>query len=220
MQGASLPTAPFLVLDEPIAPDWPHQWPAFVKPACQDASVGISQGSVVKTPDELAGRVRHVFERDGGPVLVEQYIPGREFHVHVIEESTEGQRSRLRVMPAAEVQFRSASGAWPIYSYEAKWNESSEEHRNGALVSGVELEQPLRERVEEVCTAVYRLVGLRDYGRVDLRVSPEGHPYVLEVNPNPYLNSLLLVQGLNAMGQSFAEFVQGLVRNALRRGGA
>ena len=84
---------------------------------------------MVKTPDELAGRVRHVFERDGGPALVEQYIPGREFHVHVIEESTEGQRSRLRVMPAAEVQFRSASGAWPIYSYEAKWNESSEEHR-------------------------------------------------------------------------------------------
>jgi len=220
MQGAGLPTAPFLVLDDPSAPDWPQAWPAFVKPACQDASVGIEQASVVTTPDELAARVRHVFERYGGPVLVEQYIPGREFHVHVLEEPPEGSCRRLRVMPAAEVQFRGGSDHWPIYTYEAKWNESSTEFRDAPLVSGVDLESPLRERIETVCAAAYRLVGVRDYARVDLRVTPEGQPFVLEVNPNPYLNSALLVQGLKAMGRTFGEFVQRLVKNAMSRGGS
>jgi D-alanine-D-alanine ligase len=213
LRGAGLLTAPFLVLDEPRDLDWPHDWPAFVKPACQDASVGIDQGSVVMTPDELVERVRYVFDRYGGPVLVEQYVPGRELHVHVVEESG----SRLRVMPPAEVRFQAGPGYWPVYTYEGKWNESSIEFRSTLLVGGVSLEGELGERVADVCAAAYRLLGMRDYARVDLRLTPAGEPFVLEVNPNPYLNSVILVEGLKAMDRQFPDFVQGLVRNALER---
>ena len=63
----------------------------------------------------------------------------------------------------------------------------------------------------------YRLVGLRDYGRVDLRLTAAGEPVVMEVNPNPHLNSRVLIDALTAMGRTFPEFVRGLVANALRR---
>jgi len=213
LRGGGLLTAPFLVLDEPREFDWPHAWPAFVKPACQDASVGIDQQSVVTTPAQLAARVRYVFDRYGPLVLVEQYVTGREFHVHVFEESD----SRVQVMPPAEVRFRSGPGYWPVYTYDGKWNESSVEFRNTQLVGNVTLEGELGDRVAHVCATAYRLLGMRDYARVDLRVTPLGEPYVLEVNPNPYLNSLILMEGLKAMGRQFPEFVRGLVRNALDR---
>jgi D-alanine-D-alanine ligase len=217
LRGAGVPTPPFVVVDRPPADPWPHPWPAIVKPACTDASIGIDQGSVVKNQPELDARVTHVFDRFGGPVLIEQFISGRELHMHLFDDPSDG---RLVVMPAAEVIFDHPPGGfyWSVYSYEAKWNESSVEFKSSRLVGGITLPSPFRERVEEICVAAYRLVGLRNYGRVDLRVTPDGEPYVLEVNPNPHLNSLELVQCLKAMGLDFGGFVRGLVGNALKRG--
>ena len=122
-------------------------------------------------------------------------------------------------MPAAEVvyEYPAASGYWPVYSYDAKWNEQSPEYRASKLQGGLTLPPPLGDRVAEMCLAAYRLVGLRDYGRVDLRVTDAGEPFVIEVNPNPHLNSLVLVDGLTAMGHDFDGFVRGLVANALGR---
>src|SRR5262249_5262374 len=97
------------------------------------------------------------------------------------------------------------------------WNESSVEFKNTPLVSGVELESPLRELVADISAAAYKLLDMRDYARVDLRVTPEGEPFVLEVNPNPDLNSMLIVNALKALGVQFAQFVCGLVENAMKR---
>jgi len=220
-QGAGLPTAPFRVIDRPPAGHWPHGWPAIVKPACQDCSVGIDQEAVVTNRSELDARVATVFERLGGPVLVEQFIPGREFHIHVIDDSTASPAEPLRVLPPTEIRFELTrdDGYWPIYTYEGKWNEASMEFKRTPLVTGVDLPGPLWDRVVEVSRSAYSLVGLRDYGRVDLRITPEGEPYLLEVNPNPYLNSIALVDGLKGIGRGFGEFIQGIVRNALGRGG-
>ena len=79
------------------------------------------------------------------------------------------------------------------------------------------LPDDLARRIAEICIAAYRLVGLRDYGRVDVRVTPEGRPFVLEVNPNPYLNSSILVEGLKRVGITFHQFVNDMVRAALKR---
>jgi D-alanine-D-alanine ligase len=214
-RGARLATPPFQVVESPSMPPWPHPWPAIVKPACQDASVGIDQGSVVKSQPELDARVAYLFEKYGGPVLVEQYIAGREFHVHVID----GPDGRPVVLPATEIRFEAGAGYWPIYTYEGKWNEQSVEFKKTPYDTTVELPAPLAEQVAEICAAAYRLVRMRGYGRVDLRVTPEGRAYVLEVNPNPYLNSKALVDGLQRVGRSFPEFVQSLVRNALGQSG-
>ena len=216
LQGAGVRSAPFQVVERLPAGDWPHAWPAIVKPACQDASVGIDQGSVVTTAAELEARVAYVFEKYGGPALVEQFIHGRELHVNMFEELD----GSLRIIPPAELRFEYPPGQklWPIYSYEAKWNEQSVEYKSIPLDCGITLPSPLAERVTEICTTAYRLTGMRDYARVDLRVTGDGEPFVIEVNPNPHLNSLIVVDGLKAMGRQFPEFVRGLVANALARG--
>jgi D-alanine-D-alanine ligase len=215
LQGAGVETAPFQVIHSRPAGDWPHAWPAIVKPACQDASVGIDQASVVTSQAELERRVDHVFERFGGPALVERFLAGRELHVHLIEDPDDG---RLMVTPAAEVVFDSSPGnaLWPVYSYAAKWDEGSDEYKASRLESPVVLPPGLNERVEKACLAAYRQVGLHDYGRVDLRVVGD-EPSVIEVNPNPHINSLVFVNALKAMGWDFPKFVQGLVRLAKKR---
>jgi D-alanine-D-alanine ligase len=208
LQGAGINTPAFEVIESsPVG--WPHGWPAIVKPATQDASVGIDQGSVVTSQAELESRVAHLLNRFGPPILVEQYIPGREFHVHVFDDPQTG---RPRVTPPAEIRFEAGGDYWPIYTYEGKWNEQSVEYKKTPLDTSVTLPSPLAERVDEICLATYHLVGMRDYGRVDVRVTSAGRPFVLEVNPNPYLNSIILVDGLKRLGFSFAQFIQGMVR--------
>lgn len=217
LQGAGLPTARFRMVESLPAGDWPFEWPAIVKPACQDASVGIDQGSVVTSQLQLEERVKQVLARFGGPVLVEQFLVGRELHVNMFDEPTTDGQSIVRVVPPTEIRFEAGPGYWPIYSYEGKWNEQSHEYKSTPLDTAITLTGALAERVAEVCTAAYRLMGLRDYGRVDVRVTPDGTPYVLEVNPNPYLNSIALVDGLKCLGIQFTDFVQNMVRLALAR---
>lgn len=217
LHGGGVPTAPFAVIDRLPAATWPHAWPAIVKPACQDASVGIDQESVVSNQAELERRAAYVFEQFGGPVLVEQFLFGREIQFHLFEEAATGGPT---LMPGAELihDIRPGQKRWAIYSYRAKWDEDSDEYLNTRFGCGVQLPSPLGDRVHQMCEAAYRLVGLRDYGRVDIRLTDAGEPYVIEVNPNPHLNSLLLVENLKAMGREFGGFVHMLVGNALRRG--
>jgi D-alanine-D-alanine ligase len=214
--GAGLPTAAFQHVHTEAVPEWPHAWPAIVKPACQDSSVGIEQGSVVQSQPELIARVRHVLATYGGPVLIEQYIPGREFHINLFERNAS---TDLIVVPFGEVRFEFPAGdaKWPIYSYQAKWNEKSNEYETAHIDSRVQLSGGLGPKLEEVCRAAYRALGLRDYGRIDLRVTPKGDPYILEVNPNPYLESPILVDGIESLGIKLPEFLREMAFNALGR---
>lgn len=216
LQGAGIPTPPFQVVDRLPAGPWPHPWPAIVKPAYQDASIGIEQKSVVTSQAELDARVEHVFDRFGGPALVEQFVDGREILLHLYDDPADG---RLVVTPAAEIvfEFTPDQGLWPIYSYPGKWDPESADYLGSRTVGGVELPVPLRERAAEMCAAAYRLLGLRDYARADLRVTPAGEPFVIEMNPNPHLNSIVLVDSLRPLGLDFDGFAQLLVENALKR---
>lgn len=212
LQGAGLPTAPFTLFETLPISEWAHGWPAIVKPAYQDASVGIDQASVVRDLEELNARARYVFDTYGGPVLVEKFIFGREYHVNLYEEWDE-----LIIVPPTELKFQAGEGYWPIYSYQGKWNESSMEYKSTGLETAIEFPSEVRERAEAACRAGYRLMGMRDYGRVDLRIGEDGTPYVLEANPNPHLNSIAVVDGMHKLGKTFADLIQTLVRNALNR---
>lgn len=222
LQSAGLPTAAFMMVDRlPMSP-WPHNWPAIVKPVYQDASVGIDQASVVNTPAEMVARVAHLFENYGPPVIVEQYIPGREFHVNIYEQlEPDESGDRLRVLPIAELDFRhqpkDGQTYWPIYSYQAKWNEQSAECKGTHIRTGIELPDDLLRSIHRTCKAAYRLVGMRDYGRVDIRLTPDGQPYVLEVNPNPFLNSIVLVDGMKQIGKHFNDLLLAIIHNAHAR---
>lgn len=218
LSAAHLPTAPYLVVPEgaPV-PRWRRGWPVIVKPAAQDASVGIDQGSVVNTQAELAARVEHVRRAYGGEVLVEAFVFGRELHVNVIQVA--GARTP-EVLPLAEIEFHDTRpGWWPVYTFTAKWDMDSEEYKNAPLKAPVYIDPGPHAALEKIAVRAFRLFECRDYARLDVRMAPDGSFAVLEMNPNPYLNSLALVNGLAATGRAFEWVVVQMVLAALARGG-
>ncbi|MFL5341699.1 MAG: hypothetical protein ACJ8F7_16260 [Gemmataceae bacterium] len=212
LRGAGLPTAPFFTVDRLPCPESDLPWPVIVKPAAQDASVGIEQGSVVTDQAALEARVECVLQRYGGPALVEQFIAGREFLASVLQTGP----GDLQVLPLAEIVFKDPA-VWPIYSYDAKWAAESSEYVNTPLVSPVELPEEQMGQLADAATAAYRLLNCRDYARIDMRVTADGKPCILEVNPNPFINSIALINGLQAVGRAHPDFVCGLARAALGR---
>lgn len=220
LAAAGIPTPEYMVIDGLPVPSWKGGWPAIVKPAFQDASVGIDQESVVTSQKQLAERAAYVLERYGAPVLVEQFIFGREFHVNIIEERTSANRRTLRVLPITEVAFLDADKTlWPVYTFKAKWHEHSEEFAKADIRTAITLPPELHSALEPIAQKAYHTLQCRDYARLDVRLDARGQFYVLEVNPNPYLNSITLVDGLKAIGRSYEWWVVEMALAALDRGG-
>jgi D-alanine-D-alanine ligase len=220
LAAAGLPTPEYVVVEGPPVPAWAGGWPAIVKPACQDASVGIDQSSVVTSQEQLDERVRFVLRTYGPPVLVERFLTGREFHVNMVEDGPADRPRALTVLPLAEIAYRHTDPShWPVYTFAAKWYEQSEEFKSAPLVSPVSLPPEPTARLAEIASRAYRLLGCRDYARVDVRMTPEGAFSVLEMNPNPYLDSLALVNGLEAIGRTHEQWVVDLALAAVARGG-
>lgn len=218
LTAAKLPTAPYLVVPEgdPV-PRWRRGWPAIVKPAAQDASVGIDQGSVVNSQAELAARVEHVRRAYGGDCLVEAFVFGRELHVNVMQVNG---APVPEVLPLAEIEFHDTRpGRWPVYTFTAKWDMESDEYKNAPLKAPVYIDPPLFAKLEKIARRAFRLFECRDYARLDVRMTPEGRFAVLEVNPNPYLNSLALVNGMMATGRTHEWTVTHMALAALARAG-
>lgn len=213
MKAGGLPTADFLVVDREPIPAWPGRWPVIVKPAAQDASVGIEHGSVCQNADEYDARVRLVLERFGSPALVEEFIPGRELIVAVTELPD------LRAMPPAEILFPSTRpGAWPILTYESKWNPGSPDYDTTPPRYPAEATDELKERLEDLSRRAFRLLGCRDYARIDFRVNDRGEAYVLEVNPNPEISDdACFGYILESAGIPFPDFIRNLIEQTLKR---
>jgi D-alanine-D-alanine ligase len=214
LKGAGLPTADFMVIDDLPVPDCAMEWPVIVKPATQDASVGLDQGSVVTDQEALNQRVAWLLENYGPPVLVEQFINGREFNLGIIEAP------ELRVLPVAEILFVDKEpGYWPIVTYDAKWKPGSRDYEATPAHYPAVVSPRMRDRVTALAEKAYRLLGCRDYARVDFRVKPGGKAYILEVNPNPdYSPTAGLSGGLASAGLTHAQFTVQLVEMALARG--
>jgi D-alanine-D-alanine ligase len=219
LSAAGIPTPEFAVIDALPCPAWRKGWPAIVKPAYQDASVGIDQSSVVTTQKQLEDRVEYVLATYGPPVLIERYIPGREFHVNVVEERA-NPGGPPRVLPLCEIAFSGdRPGRWPVYTYAAKWHEASDEYKHAAVRTPVEIPPDDFARLSLIAQRAFRTLQCRDYARVDVRMDDRGQFYVLEMNPNPYLNSIALVQGLNHIGLCHEWLLVEMTLAALARGG-
>ncbi|MBV9121908.1 MAG: D-alanine--D-alanine ligase [Planctomycetes bacterium] len=212
--GAGLPTPEFFVVEELPVPECPLEWPVIVKPALQDASVGLDQGSVVSDQERLRERVTGLLNLYGPPVLVERFIPGRELNVALVEVP------QPRVLPISEVLFVDQDPSfWPIVTYDAKWKPGSRDFAATPPRYPAEVEPGLAQQLAELAQQAFRLLGCRDYARVDFRVHPSGTPFVLEVNPNPdFSPNAGLASGLASAGIGYAEFTVELVRAALARG--
>jgi D-alanine-D-alanine ligase len=218
LQTAGLPTAKFFMLDALPVPPCPLPWPVIVKPALQDASVGIDQNAVVTTQAALEARVKHVLDTYGPPVLVEQFVRGREFHISVWNRD-----GTAVTLPFTEIVFLEQEGddpIWPIVSFDAKWKPDSRDYKATPVKNPPDpIDPEVEKKLSDVCVRASELVGYRDYARVDVRLTAAGEPYILEVNPNPCINPLAGVAAALATANiPYPEFILGLVNSALRRG--
>jgi D-alanine-D-alanine ligase len=184
--------------------------PAIVKPAAEDASVGIDNGAVCTSKRALKRRVTQMLEQFE-EVLVQEYVPGREFNVGFVGK---------RMLPIAEINFEGMpEGTWPIVGYAAKWIPGSPEDEGTLPICPAVVEDGLSKRITDVARQAWMHVSNGEgYGRVDLRVNEDGQPYVLEVNPCPDLSSNAgLARMGRAFGWSYDELVMQVVDEALMR---
>jgi D-alanine-D-alanine ligase len=188
------------------------QFPLIVKPVSEDGSVGIDAGSVVGDAAELRDRVRFLRDRFACPALVEEYIEGREIYVGVL--GNEGGEA----LPPVEIDLTKLPAGMPrIAGHEVKWAKGTAAYDvTKAVISDVHGE--LRERLLETALLVYRVLDLRDYGRVDLRVTSKGEVYVIEANPNPWLapEAELAIAAAQA-GRTYPQLIAEIVRLAVAR---
>jgi D-alanine-D-alanine ligase len=151
-------------------------FPAICKPAAEDASIGIEQKSVVRSMRSLAERVEAMHER-WDEVLVQRFIDGREVNVGIVGD---------QILPIAEINFGGMPrGMWKIVSYRSKWITGSDEDLGAAPTCPADLPKALVRELERISLEAWRAVGGEGYGRADFRIDRSGHPWLLEVNPNP-----------------------------------
>lgn len=184
--------------------------PVIVKPAAEDASVGIDAGSVCTSKKALKKRLAEMVEQ-WDEVLVQEYVAGREFNVGFIGD---------QVLPIAELCFDNMpEGSWPILTYAAKWDVGSPEDLGSVPLCPVDLPPELYKRIVAVARQAWEsLCGGEGYGRVDLRVDAQGQPFVLEVNPNPDISdSAGLSRMAKAAGWEYGDLVARIVDEALSR---
>lgn len=166
------------------------EFPLLVKSTVDDASLGISQASVVHNDAALEDRIRFIHESNHSEALIEQFIPGRELYVGVI-----GNR-RLQTFRPWELFFDNMpAGTEVIATAKVKWDHEYQKKLGVMTRAAKELTPALENKIKHVCKRVYRALSLSGYARMDLRLTADGQPYVLEANPNPNI----------AYGEDFAE---------------
>jgi D-alanine-D-alanine ligase len=188
-------------------------FPLIAKPAHEDGSVGISDASIVSSLADLRKRVQHIHHDFDQPALVEQYIEGRELNVAILGYM------RPQVLPISEIDF---SGLLPgmhhIVSYEAKWLHGSAAYEGTRGVCPTKLPAGKDAELKRVALDCFRLIGCRDYARIDFRLTPGGDAYVLEVNPNPDISDDAgFARSARNAGYSFPETIGKIVESALER---
>jgi len=209
LRDGGLPTPAFAViedLDDLAGLDLPY--PLFAKPVAEGTGKGIDGGSVLADPDALRRRCALLLARHRQPVLVERFLPGREFTVGLV-----GTGPRAEVVGTLEVVLREEASA-AAYGYENK--ERCEELVDYVPVSAAD---PVVLAAEALALAAWRLLGCRDGGRVDLRADQDGVPHVLELNPlaglHPEHSDLPMI--CTAVGMPYDELMARIVASAALR---
>lgn len=211
-ESKKIPTPPYQVYRETPQETY-LAYPLIAKPAREDASLGITQDSMIHNFEELQEVVSRLLQKYRQPILVEKYIPGREFNVSILGNHP------ARVLAISEIDFSQLEeGYHPITSYEAKWLTDHPIYHNTPAIVPAEVDAGLARRLEDVALRVYALLLGRDYGRVDLRVDEQGRIFVLEYNPNPDISpDAGFSRALGAAGIEYNDFINFLLQEALAR---
>src|ERR671910_139721 len=196
--------------------DFSHdlQFPVIVKPAREDGSIGIEFSAVVNSIRELMERMDWLHANFDSPVLIEEYIDGREMYVGIIGND------KAEALPIVELDLSKLPDGTPrIAAAEVKWGKGTGAYKDTKSAIATDLPDEVLQTLQQTAVAAYQALELRDYGRVDMRLQPDGRVQVIEVNPNPWLSSRAeFVMAARKSGRTYPQLVEEIIELATTRG--
>jgi D-alanine-D-alanine ligase len=195
--------------------DFSHdlQFPVIVKPAREDGSIGIEFSAVVTSIRELMERMDWLHANFDSPVLIEEYIEGREMYVGVIGND------KPEALPVVELDLSKLPDGTPrIAAAEVKWGKGTKAYRDTKSAVATDLPEETVLALQQTAVAAYQALELRDYGRVDMRLQPDGRVQVIEVNPNPWLSSRAeFAMAARKSGRTYPQLIEEIIELAMAR---
>ena len=195
--------------------DFSHDldFPVIVKPAREDGSIGIEFSAVVSSIKELMERMDWLHQHFDSPVLIEEYIEGREMYVAVIgNENPEA-------LPVIELDLSKLPEGTPrIAGAEVKWGKGTKAYKDTKSAVATDLPEETVQTLHKAAIAAYKALELRDYGRIDMRLKDDGRVHVIEANPNPWLSSRAeFAMAARKSGRTYTELIGEIVDLAMAR---
>jgi D-alanine-D-alanine ligase len=209
--GINIPKAMLLKPDSKFtSKDIKLKYPVILKLVDEDASIGISENSVVNNYIELRKHFQFLTKNFNKNIIAEEYIIGRELNCAILGD---------KPLPISEIDFTGLPKNLPkIVTYDGKWIEGSTYYNFTKPVCPANIDTQTKKRVEEIATHAYNVLNCRDYARVDIRLAADGTPYVIEVNPNPDVSSDSgFARAVAAAGKSYSELLFTITSFALQR---
>jgi D-alanine-D-alanine ligase len=195
-------------------------FPLFVKPLHEGSSKGITDANLCFDRGHLSRQTAFLLENYKQPVLVEEYLPGKEFTCAVV-----GNGEEAVVLPIVGMNFETLpKGALPIYSFDAKFVWDRPENPLDIFQCPARITRELQASIERVTLDAFRVLGCRDWARIDVRLDASGKPNVLEVNPLPGIlpdpaDNSCLPKAARAAGIGYEELIQNCLKYAAARQG-
>jgi D-alanine-D-alanine ligase len=206
---------PFFAVSYKGRTDHSHdiEFPLIVKPLSEDGSIGIEAASVVNSVKELMERIDYIHGQFDSPALIEEYIEGREIYAGILGDD------EPEALPLVELDLSKLPNGTPrIASTDVKWEKDTEAYRKTRSHIVEDLDEKTTARIQERAIAAYQALKLRDYGRVDMRLTPKGEIYVLEANPNPWLSSgAEFAMAARKSGRTYTDLMRDIVDLAMAR---
>jgi D-alanine-D-alanine ligase len=189
------------------------KFPVIVKPMREDGSIGIEFKAVVSSIKELMERIDWLHEQFNSPILIEEYVDGREMYVGVLGNETP------EALPVIELDLSKLPEGTPrIAAAEVKWAKGTKAYRDTKSIVATDLSEETTSLLQSTAISAYQALELKDYGRVDMRLKPDGTVTVIEVNPNPWLASRAeLAQAARKAGRTYTQLVDEIVGMAMSR---
>jgi D-alanine-D-alanine ligase len=189
--------------------DFSHdlQFPVIVKPAREDGSIGIEFSAVVNSIRELMERMDWLHANFDSPVLIEEYIDGREMYVGIIGND------KPEALPVVELDLSKLPDGTPrIAAAEVKWGKGTKAYRDTKSAIATDLSEETAAALQQTAMAAYQALELRDYGRVDMRLQADGRVQVIEVNPNPWLSSRAeFAMAARKSGRTYSQLIEEII---------
>jgi D-alanine-D-alanine ligase len=192
------------------------KFPLIVKPTSEDGSQGIDAAAVVGSVKELMERINYIQTEFDSPALIEEYIEGREIYAAII-----GSYESAHALPLVELDLSKLPKGTPkIASMDVKFEKDTDAYKLTKSAIAEDLDEETVTKLSETAIKAYRAVKLRDYGRIDMRVSSKGEVYVIEANPNPWLSSgQEFAMAAKKSGLSYTQMIGEIVDLAMARQG-